>query len=64
MECQRDFESEQLTNSEKKLFDWAFLTNELYCRHYSYNKGDDHYHYGFYAKRVLIVVFSNVHVKD
>ena len=28
-----------------------------------YDKGDNNYHYSFYAKRVLIVAFSEVHVQ-
>ena len=35
-----------------------------YIAGFGYDKGDDHYHYGIYVKRVLIVVFSNIHVKD
>ena len=29
-----------------------------------YDKRDDHYHYGFYAKSVLIVAFSDVYAKN
>ena len=28
------------------------------------DKGDDHHHHDFYAKRVLIVAFPDVHIKD
>ena len=29
-----------------------------------YDKGDDHYYCGSYAKHILIVAFSDAHVKD
>ena len=63
MVCQRDFESEQLTNSkENNLTEISFIVN--YIAAIGYDKGDDHYHYGFYAERILIVAFYDVHVKD
>ena len=63
MKCQRDFESEQLTNStENNLTELFLIVN--YKVGIGYDKRDDHYHYGFYAKCVLIFAFSDVHVKD
>ena len=35
-----------------------------YITDIGYDKGDDHYHCSFYAKRILIIAFSGVHVKD
>ena len=62
MEYQRDLESEQLTNSEEN-----YLTELSLIRNYiagiGYDKEDDYYHYGFYAKRFLIAAYFDVHVR-
>ena len=62
IECQRDFVSEQLTNSEENnLTELSLIVN--YMAGIDYDKEDDHCHYGFYAKRVLIVAYFDDHVK-
>ena len=37
---------------------------ENYLADIGYDKGDDHYHYGFYAKCVLIIDSSDVLVNN
>ena len=51
MECQRYFESKQLTNSEKNnLTELSLIANFIVDT--GYDNGDEHCHYGFYAKSV------------